>query len=460
MVVGAVASRTELAIIGSGPGGYAAALQAADAGLEVTLIDSGPIGGVCLNVGCIPSKALIHTANRRWHAIEAAAWGLTSSISVDMATLSDKLVATTNTLRHGVTSLLRDAGVNVVAGHAHFARHDRLSIAHGDLVSHLEFDNAILATGSRPIELPGLPWGPTTVDSSKALRLRELPSSILLVGGGYIGVELGTAFAKLGSDVTIVEAGDQLLSGLPSELARPVAKRLDELGVVVSLGRHVISIDENRATLSDGSSVACEIAIVAAGRHPNTDTCSAEQAGIKLTPTGHVVVGPDLSATDCIYAIGDVTPGLALAHRATAQAEVAVKALLGNNVTFDPAAVPAVVFSDPEILSVGVTPQQATAHGWPVAQFPHIASGRAIAVGEPSGVTMIVSDPHGTVRGVHAVGPHVSELAGEAALAIEMAATVGDLAATIHAHPTIGETLVEAALVGLGRPLHVRQATR
>lgn len=457
MVVGALGERTQLAVIGGGPGGYVAALRAADAGLDVVLIDDGPLGGTCLNVGCIPSKALIEVADLHHRAGHAQAYGLSGALTPDMAQINAHLDRTTAGLRNGVTGLLSAAGVTVLNGRAHFAKYDRLSIESGELVSHLEFDNAIVATGSRPTALPQFPVGERVLDSTGALALTTLPSSIAIIGGGYIGVELGTAFAKLGVAVTIIEAADHLLPGLPQALTRVVARRLDQLGVTVHCGVLADAPSPTGVELADGSVVAAELIVVAVGRTPNSDTCSIGVAGATVTATGHVQVDNQCRAARGLYAIGDLTPGPALAHKASAEAEIAVGAILGRPDTFDPAAIPAVVFSDPEIFTVGVDPSEATASGLSVHRFPHAASARAQTMGKPMGLTMVVADPHGTVVGVHAVGPHVSELAGEATLAIEMAATLEDLSLVIHPHPTMSETLPEAAFVGLGHPLHIRQ---
>lgn len=457
MVVGAIGARTDLAVIGAGPGGYAAALRGADAGLEVVLIDDGLLGGTCLNVGCIPSKALIEIASLHFNANHATELGLLGDVDVDMTRLSKHLSATSSRLRKGVTGLLHDAGVTVLEGRAHFAKYDRLSIASGDLVSHLDFDNVIVATGSRPSELRSFPLSERVVDSTGALQLQAVPASLAIIGGGYIGIELGTAFAKLGSSVTIVEAADHLLPAMPAVLSRVVARRLTDLGVTVRCGAEATGPTPAGLKLSDGAHVPADVIVVAVGRRPNSDTCSLQEAGVTIAASGHVEVDAQRRAAPGVYAIGDLTNGPALAHKATAEAEIAVAAITGGHDVFDPAAIPAVVFSDPEVMSVGVTPEQAGAAACTVHRFPHAANARAQTIDVAGGLTVVVADEMGTVVGVHAVGPHVSELAGEACLAIEMACTLDDLSLVIHPHPTVSETLPEAALVGLGRPLHVRK---
>ena len=457
MVVGELAGRTDLAIIGAGPGGYVAALRAADAGLEVTIVDRGNLGGTCLNVGCIPSKALLEVANLRHAALNAQQLGLTGEMSVDMSQLRGHLVATATQLRRGVATLLSAAGVTVMTGTANFSRYDRLSIEHNGQVSHLEFEDAIVATGSRPTTLAEFPIGGPIVDSTGLLDLAVVPESVAVIGGGYIGVELGTALAKLGSTVTIIEAASRILPSIPEDLGRVVVRRLNSLGVRVITEDQAAHPVEQGLDLTSGGTVAAEVIVVAVGRTANSDTCSLEKAGATIEDTGLVNVGPDLAAAPNIYAIGDLVAGPALAHKASAEAEVAVANIVGRQERFDPAAVPAVVFSDPEIMSVGVTPRQAAEAGLSVHGFPHAASARARTVGRTEGMTIIVCDDAGTIVGVHCAGPHASELAGEATLAIEMAATIEDLSLTIHPHPTMSETLPEAAWLARGAPLHIRR---
>ena len=457
MVVGAISSRTELAVIGAGPGGYVAALRAADAGLDVTLIDRAELGGTCLNVGCIPSKALIQIAHVRHTALSAHDRGLNAQVSVDAVAINSHLCGVSRQLRSGVASLLQDAGVTVIAGTASFARYDRLSIADDSNVQHLEFDNAIIATGSRPIMLDTFPLGDRIVSSTGALALSVVPTTMSVIGGGYIGVELGTAWAKLGAVVTIVEAGPSILSCVSSALRQPVEQRLEELGITVLTGVMADHPTDQGLVLDTGQQLDAEMIVVAVGRRPNSDQASIDTLGLTIDGGGHIVVDAQMRAKQGIYAIGDLTPGPALAHKASAEAETAVHAILGDSHTFAPAAIPEVIFSDPEILSVGASLDGLASRGLTQYCFPHIASARAHTIGQTAGATYVIADDQGTVVGVHAVGPHVSELAGEAALAIEMAATVEDLAGTIHAHPTMSESVAEASWLAMGYPLHVRR---
>ena len=487
MVVGEVATGVDLLVIGGGPGGYAAALRGAAAGRTVTLVEQDRIGGVCLNVGCIPSKALIHVADTAGLPDEAAAMGVDLQASVDLERAQSWIGDIVGRLTGGVEQLLRDAGVTVATGTARFATARRVAVTRGDDATFYEFGSVVLATGSRPVALPHLPFdGERIIDSTGALALRRVPRRLTVVGGGYIGVELGGAFAKLGADVTIVELADQLLPGMPLGLARTLERSLRARGVTIRLGTKVLGHDgdhlvvegpagEARLPVGAAAGDPDGVVIVAVGRRPNTDSLGLGQAGVRTDGDGRIIVAADRRAAKDIFAIGDITPGPALAHKAMAEAEVAVTAAGGRPAAFDPATIPAVVFSDPQVATVGLTAEQAIADGAEIRRlhpapdqittfrFPLSASGRAQALGRPEGYVEIVAERGGsaagggTVLGVHMVGAGVAELAAEAALAVEMSATVEDLALTIAPHPTLSETLAEAAMGALGRPLHVRR---
>jgi dihydrolipoamide dehydrogenase len=472
MVVGEVATGVDLLVIGGGPGGYSAALRAAAAGRPVTLVERDRVGGVCLNVGCIPSKALIHVADTAALPAESAAIGVDLQASVDLERAQAWIGGVVGRLTGGVEQLLADAGVTVATGTARFATARRVAVTLGDDANFYEFKSVVLATGSRPVQLPGLPFdGQTILDSTAALGLRRIPGRMTVIGGGYIGVELGGAFAKLGADVTIVELADQLLPGLPLGLARTLERALRSRGITIRLGTKVLDRDGGDLVVEGPSGEARlpigtpddGVVVVAVGRRPNTDSLGLAQAGVRLDPDGRIIVAPDRRAAADVYAIGDVTPGPALAHKATAEAEVAVTAAAGRRAAFDPAVIPAVVFSDPQIATVGLTAEEAAAEGAEAVsfRFPLSASGRALALGRPEGYVEIVAERTGPgggdVLGVHMVGAGVAELAAEAALAVEMGATAEDLALTIAPHPTLSEALAEAAMGVAGRPLHVRR---
>jgi dihydrolipoamide dehydrogenase len=436
MVVGEVATSADVVIIGGGPGGYTAALRCAAGGKDVVLVEREFIGGVCLNVGCIPSKALIHAASLAHDARSGGGWGITTSVAVDLSVTREAIDGVVTQLTDGVTGLLSRAKVRVVRGSARLSNVRRVAIETSDGVEHVEFEHLVVATGSRPIELASLPFdGVRVVDSTGALALKDLPATMTVVGGGYIGIELGTAFAKLGTKVTVVEAGAEILPGMPSNLARVVRTRLAELGVEVRLNTTL--------TAPEG-----DITVVAVGRRPNTADLGLEHAHVKLEASGLITVNPARQTSNPhILAIGDVTSGPALAHKATAEAEVAAATILGVKAAFQPMAIAAVVFSDPEIASVGYTVESAKAVGIPARsqRIPMRVNGRALAAGAPLGSAELVVDEDGTIIGGHIASVGASELIAEIALAIEMASTATDLALTIHPHPTLGEVWADAA---------------
>ncbi|HEV7536796.1 MAG TPA: FAD-dependent oxidoreductase, partial [Acidimicrobiia bacterium] len=396
MVVGEVAVGADLLVVGGGPGGYAAALRGAAAGRSVTLVERDRIGGVCLNVGCIPSKALIHVADTAGLPGEAAAIGVDLTASVDLDRAQGWIGEVVARLTGGVEQLLRDAGVTVATGTARFATARRVAVTRGDDATFYEFKSMILATGSRPTELAALPFdGRTVLDSTAALALRRVPRRLTVVGGGYIGVELGGAWAKLGAEVTVVELADQLLPGMPAGLARTLERALRARGVSIHLATKVLGTDGDDLVVEGPagearlpirrSSVAPPATqerrlggadegdeedghtdgavVVAVGRRPNTDSLGLAAAGVTLDADGRIRVAPDRRAGADVYAIGDITPGPALAHKATAEADVAVTAAGGRRAAFDPAVIPAVVYSDPQIATVGVTAEGAREAG-------------------------------------------------------------------------------------------------
>lgn len=458
MVVGEVPEGVDLLVVGAGPGGYTAALRAAQLGRKVVLVDrSGPdgVGGVCLRVGCIPSKALIEVADTADQVAHLGTAGLTAGgVSVDLAGFQHWKGEIVTSLAAGVSGRLRHAGVDVVAGEVRFTRPGACVVQSGDdrPPRHLEYTDVILATGSRPLDLPGLPRdGEHVLDSTDVLGLRCVPRTVTVVGGGYIGLELGTALAKLGSTVTIVEALDGLLTGLDPAVLAPVRHRLRALGVDVLLEHRVEDFDGQAVTVRgpDGpATVPAEKLVVAIGRRPNTDSLGLARIGLTPDEAGLLPVGPDRLAGPGVAAIGDITAGPALAHKATAEAAVAAESVCGRPAAFAPAAIPMVVFSDPEIATAGYAPDQARSLGMDVAvaRVPMRASGRAATLGAGEGFTQLVVDRSAdAVVGAQIVGPHASELIAEAVLAIEMAASPVDLLATIHPHPTVSELLSDAA---------------
>jgi dihydrolipoamide dehydrogenase len=459
MVVGEIAEPVDLLVVGGGPGGYAAALRAAELGREVTLVDRGGIpalGGCCLHVGCIPSKALIELAEGRAQLDALAPMGLScAEVTVDLGRFQEAKGELVGRLARGVAQLVAAGRISVLEGDLRFSLPDRAAVVTPDgNVTHLEFRDAIVATGSRPAQLAALPVdGERVLDSTGLLELAAVPERLAVVGAGTIGVELGTAMAKLGARVTMIEARERLLPELDAAVGEPVARRLAELGVEVELGARVVGIDGDALALQTPGGdrrVAADTILVAIGRRPNTDALGLDLAGVDVEPSGLIAVGADLRATGHIAAIGDVVAGPALAHKATHQGRVAAEALSGLPVAFEPAGIPLVVFSDPEIAVVGLSEAQARAAGLDVAMasFPLTASGRAATLGQTRGFARLVVDRGADrVAGVQIVAPHASELIAEGTLAVEMMASPADVAATIHAHPTLSEALGEAALL-------------
>ena len=475
MVVGEIPEGIDLLVVGAGPGGYTAALRGAQLGREVTLVDHGGlsgVGGVCLQTGCIPSKALIEIAETAHRARSWSSAGLhTEGLTIDLGAFQRFKDEIVRRLGDTVRRQLDAAGVHVLPGRVCFTRPGQAAIEQdgGGPSRFVEFRDVILATGSRSIELQELPHdGQRVLDSSDALALHTLPTRLAVIGAGCIGVELGTAFAKLGAHVTIIEALDRLLPTMDAAVAPPVQQRLTTLGVDVLVGARARDYDDRRLKVDTARGmriVDADVVVVAVGRRPNSDDLGLGRLGVRPRPDGVLEVGPDRLVRPHIAAIGDLTRGPALAHKATAEAEVAAAALCGRPAAFDPVALPAVVFSDPEVAVAGLSAAQARAAGITarVATVPLAASGRVATLnpddlevfgacsdrrgwGRNEGFARLVIDADAdAVVGAQLVGPHASELIAEAVLAIEMAASPADLAGAIHPHPTLSELLAQAA---------------
>ena len=453
MVVGEIAEPVDLLVVGAGPGGYVAAVRAAQLGRNVTVVDreggEGGPGGACLHVGCIPSKALIELgeAVERTRGMAVAGLRVEGDVGVDMEAFQAWKASTVEKMGGGVRGLFKRHGVDYLVGDLRLTRHDRAAVLLGDGGSRfLEFEQAIVATGSRPMDLPALPVdGKRVVTSTGALALTAVPATVAVVGGGYIGLEIGTALSNLGADVTIVEALDGILPSIDAALAKPVLAGLKKHGIELRLGCVATGLDDEHLVIDapDGEQrIPAELVVVAVGRRPNTDDLGLELAAVDVDESGLIRVDERRMATSNIAAIGDVTAGPALAHKASAEAVVAAEALSGRAASFDPFAIPAVVFSDPQIATVGLTEEQAREEGLdPVTvTSPLSANGRAATMEAGDGFTRVVVDK-GTDRvvGVHIVGPHASELIAEGSLAVEMIASPADLIGTIHPHPTLSE---------------------
>lgn len=466
MVVGELAEPVDLLIVGGGVGGYTSALRAAQLGRAVTVVEqrgSDGLGGCCLHVGCIPSKALIELASNVRRVSELVTAGLISGgVSVNVGAFQEWKTDLITHLRNGVAELLDGGDVTVMDGKARFSNGHRIAVELPDgSTRYLEFADVVIATGSRPVQLESLPLDqPHVVDTATALDLTNVPSKLAIIGAGYIGIELGTALAKLGASVTLVEAASRVLPNVDARLVAPVARRLEALGITVIPNAVPLERIDNGLrvrTPSGEHDVAVELIIVAAGRRPNTDDLGLDRANISTTGEGHISVDARGLARDHVAAIGDAVAGPALAHKAAAQGAIAAEVLSGYAATADVATIPEVIFSDPEIATIGLTDRAARAAGYDVrtARFPLSASSRAATMVDSAGFCMVVVDNSTEdVLGVHLVGPHASELSGEAVLAVEMLATAEDLASTVHAHPTLSEAIKEAAAIAVGRPVH------
>lgn len=460
----------EVAVIGAGPGGYVAAIRLAQLGKKVAIIDRDAIGGVCLNYGCIPSKALISVGTLYEKMQSASEFGIhVKGLSLDFSKVQEWKRSVVEKLTSGVNTLLKKNGAQVIRGEARFLSPTELEITSDEGKEKLKAQSIIVATGSRPMEIPGFAIDEEDVISAKgALELEEVPHRLLVIGGGVIGLEIGTFYAKLGARVIVVELLPNLLPGTPAELTRIVERVLKKKGVEIHLKSTAHSYDRTGKGLvvkaqTEGKEFDLEAdkILLSVGVRPNSEGLALEAAGVEVDKRGHIVVDHRLQTNvPSVYAIGDVTPGPYLAHRASKEGIVAAEAISGLSTVIDYKAFPAAIFTDPEVATVGMSEQEAkdSKREVKVGRFPFAASGRALASGETEGFVKLVADASdNTLLGAQIVGPEASNLIAEAALAIEMGATVEDLALTVHAHPTLPETLMEAAEFALGHAIHVMQ---
>ena len=462
-------SRYDVAVIGAGPGGYAAAFRAADLGLRTVLIDEDPqLGGTCLLRGCIPSKALLHAARLLTEAQEAAAWGIQfDTPRVDLDAFRSRVDAIIGKLTKGVRTLAGSRKVEVIQARAMLKDATTLQLSGPDAPSELSFGHAIIATGSKPLIPASLRLDdPRVMDSTGALKLPDIPQRLLVVGGGYIGLELGTVYQALGTEVTVVEALPRLLNGVDADLVRPLHQRMQRRFTAMKLNTTVTQLDAQNEGLvatfsgSEGTTTdRFDRVLIAVGRKPNTDQLGLEQTKIAVTEKGFIEVDRQMrTAEPTIFAIGDVVGDPMLAHKASHEGLVAAEVIAGRQATFDAAAIPAVVFTDPEIAWCGLTEEAAKAAGQAVkvARFPWAASGRATTLSRTEGVTKLILDPEsGRVLGMGLCGVGAGELIAEGVLAMEMGAVAEDLASSIHPHPTLSETVMETAESFTGSPTHL-----
>ncbi len=461
---------TQLVIIGAGPGGYVAAFRGADLGLSVTLIDENARpGGVCLNRGCIPSKALLHAAKVIREADESKDIGVTfNAPSVDIEKLRAWKDGIVTKLTSGLTQLAKARKITLIEGQAKFLGPKTLEIKKTNGTTEtLAFGNAIIATGSSPVELSFLPRSKRIWDSTDALTLPYIPPTLLVIGGGYIGLELGTAYAALGSKVSVVEALPSLLLSADKDLADIVVRRLKKAFSAILCGTKITKAEETaegvRVTLIDGKGLEKQETyaqiLVCVGRKPNTDNLGLETTSIQISDKGFIQVDSQRRTTEAgIFAIGDITGQPMLAHKASAEAKAAADAVAGYPTKFEPKSIPGVIYTDPELASCGITEQEARIKGMPitVSKFPWMASGRAMTLGRTDGMTKIIADTNtGKILGVGIAGAGAGELIAEGALAIEKSLKAEDLELTIHPHPTLSETMMETAEGLFGHPIHI-----
>jgi dihydrolipoamide dehydrogenase len=457
----------EAVVLGSGPGGYVAAIRLGQLGKETILVEKDSLGGVCLNIGCIPSKALIRVAKLKKRLEAADQIGVeVSGFKVDLPKVQAWKQSVVNKLTSGVEYLCKSHNVKIVKGEGKFKGPHELEVKTGTGTETIETKDTVIATGSRPFELPTFRFdGTRIITSTEALALQEVPKNFVVIGGGVTGLEMGTMYAELGSKVTVIEMLDQLLPGTDIELVRIVERSFRRLGIDYHVKSKANSYRDGKvyATLEDGKEASFEAdkVLVTVGRCPNSDLIGLEKTGVKTDAHGFIQVDKKMRTNvPNVYAIGDVIGQPMLAHKASKEGVVAAEVIAGMNSEADFRAIPGVIFTDPEIATVGLTEAQAKERGFDpiVGKFPFTALGRALLAGETEGFTKIVADRSSDlILGVHIVGAEASDMISEGALAIEMGATLEDLALTVHPHPTLPESIMEAAEAAKGKAIHILQ---
>ncbi|WP_088832913.1 dihydrolipoyl dehydrogenase [Paenibacillus tyrfis] len=467
MVVGDASVEIDVLVIGAGPGGYVAGIRAAQLGKSVLIVDKSELGGVCLNRGCIPSKALISAAHHFEVIKHATSIGISAeNVTVDWEKIQEWKDGIVKKQSGGVGMLLKGNKLQIFNGEALFINEHEARVFNDNETARYRFNHCIIATGSRPIELKAFPYGGRILSSTEALSLSELPKSLVVIGGGYIGIELGQTYAKFGAEVTVLEGSDSILPGFEKELSQPVARNLKKLGVEVvteAMAQGCVQTDKDVTVTytvkGEEHKITADYVLVTVGRRPNTDgDLSLELAGVQVGERGLIQVNEKCQTNvPHIYAIGDIVPGMALAHKASYEAKVAAESIAGLPSVVDYKVIPAVVFSDPEIAGVGLSETEAKAKGINVftGKFPYGANGRAQSMNVTDGFVKLVGDKDtGLLVGAQVVGAEASNLIAEMTLGIEMGATLEDIAMTIHAHPTLGEITMDAAEGALGHPIH------
>ena len=463
----------DVCVIGAGPGGYVAAIRSAQLGQKTVIIEKESLGGVCLNVGCIPSKAMIsaaHFLHRAQHDSEEMGISL-GKIKLNMKKLKSWKGTVVDRMTSGVNQLLKGNQVDIVFGEAEFKTDKELQVKTKDGLKSVVAKNFIVATGSRPIEIPGFPFDEKGICSSTgALDFESVPKKMVVIGGGYIGLEISSYMQKLGSEVTVVEAGDKLLAAAADpDCAKIVERKLKKSGVKVLLKSSAKSCDKSGdgykvivATGGKEETLKADKVLVTVGRKPNSDQMGLAKIGLNLDDRGFIRIDAQCRTNiPHIFAIGDIAGQPMLAHKASHEGVLAAEVISGQNRVYDAKGVPAVIFTDPEIASAGMTEEECKVKGYKnlkVSKFPFAANGKAVSLMETEGfVKFIANGDNDVILGVHIVGPEASNLISEAMLAIEMGATLQDVALTIHPHPTLGETMMESAEMALGHAIHVIQ---
>jgi dihydrolipoamide dehydrogenase len=465
MVVGSFTTEIDVVVIGAGPGGYVAAIRAAQLGKKVTLIERAALGGVCLNRGCIPSKALIQASHRYTEAQHGAHIGIVAQeVSCDYKRVQAWKQSIVAKQTSGIGTLLSGNRIEVLHGEAFFNEPNVLTVSMEEQATRLRFQHAIVATGSTPIQIKAFPFGGRILSSDEALALDVLPESLVVIGGGYIGVELGQMFARFGTKVTMLEGAQTILPGFDRSCTQLVARKMKEQGITLVTEAQAVSHEMHEDSVSvvyrasgKEHTVTAQYVLVTVGRKPNTEDLGLESIGVQRSDRGLITIDAHCRTTlPHIYAIGDIVEGPALAHKASYEAKVAAEHLAGHDVVLDARAIPAIVFSEPELASVGLGEAEAQAQGHQVVtgRFSFAANGRAQALDAAEGFVKMIASTEGIVLGAHIVGPSASELIAQVTLAIEMGATVEDIILTVHAHPTLSEVVLEASEAVLGRSVH------
>jgi dihydrolipoamide dehydrogenase len=455
-------------VLGAGPGGYPCGIRLGQLGVKTLVIERGYWGGVCLNVGCIPSKALITAAKRLEEVLHADQMGieLTGTATMNMTKLQAWKGTVVNKLTGGVRTLLKGNKVDMVQGEAKFVGPKTLEVQTVEGPRRYEADHIVIATGSRPIEIPGFSFQDARIlDSTKGLALPEIPKRLAVIGGGYIGLELGGVYAKLGTKVTVIEMADQILPGFDPDVVKLIDRKLRKAGVDIQLKAQALGWEEIEGgaalrykTPEGEKTLEADYILVTVGRRPNTDSIGLENVGVAMEGRFIRTDKQQKTSVDGVYAIGDCTTGLMLAHKATHDGEVVAEVIAGHAAYNDAKTVPAVVFTDPEIATAGLMEHEAKAKGYTVkvGKVPYAAIGRALTTNEPEGFIKVIGDAaDNRILGVTIVGSHASDLISECALAVEMDCELLDMALTIHPHPTLGEGVMEAAKAALGEAVHI-----